>query len=142
MIRRIDSDDYPAMATIHRASFDVAWDEKQIEDLCRTGAVGFIDIRGSFLLVRSAADECEILTLAVLPALRRQGMAAALLEALDDFAKAHHINSLLLEVSAENHTAFVLYEKCGYQFFSRRKNYYLLPDGKRVDALMMRKEIG
>ncbi len=42
------------------------------------GTFGFLDARGGFILARSAGGEAEILTLAVAPAARRQGLGRAL----------------------------------------------------------------
>ena len=59
-----------------------AWGEDAIAlQLVLPGAFGLIDERGGMLMGRVAADEAEVLTLAVAPAVRRQGLATALLRA-------------------------------------------------------------
>jgi len=65
-----------ALAAIHAVGFPPreAWGEDAIGlQLALPGAFGLIDDRGGMLLGRVAADEAEVLTLAVAPAVRRNG---------------------------------------------------------------------
>lgn len=79
-------------------------------------------------------DEMELLSLAVAPAARRQGIATALHQAvLAALAPA----VAYLEVRADNTAAQVLYRRLGYRDSGRRKAYYANPDSSRTDALLM-----
>jgi ribosomal-protein-alanine N-acetyltransferase len=68
------------MAAIHAEAFPPgeAWSaEIFAAQLGLPGVFGLIDERGGMILLRVAVDEAEILTLAVAPAARRQGMGRA-----------------------------------------------------------------
>jgi ribosomal-protein-alanine N-acetyltransferase len=87
-----------------------------------------------FLLARVAADEMEILNLAVTPSARQQGVGSALLGA----AVAHGSRSgafrVFLEVRESNLGARRFYERHGFLVTGRRPRYYRGPD---EDALIM-----
>jgi ribosomal-protein-alanine N-acetyltransferase len=85
------------------------------------------------ILIRVAADEAEILTLAVAPEARRTGLGRALLDAACEAARAAGAVRLFLEVSATNQAARALYDAAGFQQIGRRRRYYA--DGS--DALTM-----
>jgi ribosomal-protein-alanine N-acetyltransferase len=86
-----------------------------------------------------ASGECEILTLAVRPAERRQGVATALLRAAFATASEGSVKSCFLEVAADNRAARNLYAREGFAPVGRRKAYYRRASGARVDALVMRR---
>jgi len=70
-------------AAIHARSADAPWSAETIGGLlAQSGVFGFVALTGEepqgFVLCRIAADEAEVLTLAVLPEARRQGIARAL----------------------------------------------------------------
>ncbi|OJY65684.1 MAG: ribosomal-protein-alanine acetyltransferase [Rhodospirillales bacterium 70-18] len=129
-----------ALAAIHAASFPPRerWGADAMAlQLGLPGAFGLIDPAGGMVLARVAADEAEILTLAVAPALRRQGRARALLEAAAARAARAGAAALFLEVSAANAAARALYESCGFARVGLRTRYY--SDG--ADALVMRRPL-
>ena len=73
------ADDVEALARIHASAFADAWSAASIRDLfAGPGVFAFISPDG-FILARAAGGEAEILTLAVTPAARRQGIARALI---------------------------------------------------------------
>ncbi|HVB32922.1 MAG TPA: ribosomal protein S18-alanine N-acetyltransferase [Patescibacteria group bacterium] len=92
-----------------------------------TGAVGFV-------VARSAADEMEILNLAVLPAARRRGVATALLRAALDHGRRAGSRRAYLEVRESNQAARRLYERSGFVIVARRPRYYRYPE---ESALLM-----
>jgi len=125
-----------AMAAIHAAAFPPsdAWGPAVIAaQLGQPGVFGLIDESGGMLLARIAADEAEILTLAVCPEARRHGIARALLAEAVSQARARGAARLLLEVSALNEAACRLYETTGFMRVGLRKRYYA--DG--ADALIL-----
>ena len=77
-----------------------------------------------FLIVRSAGDEAEILTLAVDPSHRRQGLARALLAAAIDSLRKAGAKRLFLEVDEANEPARGLYQSLGAVAVGRRPRYY------------------
>lgn len=97
--------------------------------LCENKAAGYAGMH-------CILDECYIDNVAVFPAYRRQGIAGALLDALEDYARAHGASFLTLEVRASNMPAIRLYRGKGYQEVGARPNYY---DKPREDALLLTK---
>lgn len=126
-----------AMAAVHAAAFPRGqrWGADAIGlQLALPGAFGFV-AEGGFVLARAAADEAEILTLAVLPARRRAGLGRALVRRAMQDAAGRGAASLFLEVSEANEPARALYASLGFDAVGRRARYY--PGG--VDALVLRR---
>ena len=73
------------------------------------------------------------------PEYRRRGIAAKLLQVFCDFAAAHHLAFLTLEVRPSNAAAIALYESFGFTERGRRRNYYDLP---KEDALILTRDFG
>jgi len=127
----------PVLAAIHATAFDrrEAWGSDAIGlQLAMAGVFGLIDARGGMVLARVAADEAEVLTLAVEPTQRRQGIATGLLSAAIDQARGRGARAMLLEVSVNNDAARALYARAGFVEVGRRPRYYA--DGS--DALILR----
>lgn len=129
-----------ALAAIHAAGFPPRerWGPDAFAlQLAMPGVFALLDPAGALILARVAADEAEILTLAVAPEARRQGRARALLAEAAAVAAAAGARALFLEVSEANAAARALYESSGFVLAGRRRRYY--PDGS--DALVLRREI-
>ena len=77
-----------------------------------------------YISLYQAADELEVLNLAVLPAARRQGLGEWLLRTALQEAEKTGINRALLEVRTGNAPAIALYEKCGFVRVGKRPRYY------------------
>jgi ribosomal-protein-alanine N-acetyltransferase len=115
------------MAAIHAASFPPR--ERWGEDAMRLqlelpGAFGLIDARGGFVLARVAADEAEILSIAVMPKARQAGLGRTLLTAAMAEARARGAAAMFLEVAAANVAARALYAQAGFRDVGTRPNYY------------------
>ncbi len=126
-----------AMAAIHRAAFppEESWSRDVI--LLQLGipsTFGLIHSLGGMVLARVAADEAEILTLAVSPEQRRRGLGSALLRAAMHRAAALGAHSMFLEVAVTNDAARALYDLLGFTEAGLRRRYYT--DG--TDALVLR----
>jgi ribosomal-protein-alanine N-acetyltransferase len=119
--------DAPALAALHAQAFppEEAWGA---DALCLMlelpGAFGLQAQGAGFILARIAADEAEVLTLAVAPAARRRGLGAALLEGAMALAAARGAAVAFLEVSTANAAGLVLYEMAGFREVGRRRHYY------------------
>jgi len=98
------------------------------------GAFGWISDEGGMVLARVAADEAEILTLAVDPGRRRLGLGRRLLEQAMRTARERGAACMLLEVGEANAAARALYAGLGFVEVGRRRRYYR--DGS--DALILR----
>jgi ribosomal-protein-alanine N-acetyltransferase len=136
MISRATVAHATALATIHSAALPPreVWGEDAIFlQLGMPGAFGLIDERGGMLLGRVAADQAEVLTLAVAPAVRRQGIASGLLRAAKTHAATCGAAALYLEVATRNEAALALYRREGFSEAGRRLHYY----ADASDALVM-----
>ena len=83
----------------------------------------------------TAVGEADITSVAVHPNYRRKGLAQKLMEHFE----AHlpdDTESIFLEVRESNSDAIALYQKCGFEQLSVRKNFYTDP---RENALVMQK---
>jgi ribosomal-protein-alanine N-acetyltransferase len=87
-----------------------------------------------------AADEAEVLTLAVTPATRRRGVASALLRQAMATALACGSRAVFLEVATDNPGAQALYLAHGFGEVGRRPAYFSRPGGA-VGALIMRRDL-
>ena len=132
--------DAPDLAALHEAAFQAAerWDAAAIAALlAMPGAFGLHIPGAGFVLARVAADEAEILTLAVIPAARRQGHAGALLAGAMAAALLRGAGTIFLEVSDRNAAARGLYAQSRFAAAGRRRRYYA--DGS--DALVLRRTL-
>lgn len=101
-------------------------------------AVGEGDVLLGYGGISLVADEAEIITVAVSPAYRRQGIARALMEHMLRLAEEARA-SVFLEVRASNTPARELYLSLGFAETGIRKNYYTSP---REDAVLMMRPAG
>lgn len=79
---------------------------------------------GGFVLARVAADEAEVLTLAVTPAAQNRGCGGRLLRAAMGGAAAQGAGAMFLEVSPGNAPALAIYARAGFAAVGRRPRYY------------------
>jgi ribosomal-protein-alanine N-acetyltransferase len=114
------------------------WTAKQLEDdlTKQTAVVLVLEIDARIVghaVAWCVLDALEIMTLAVSPLIRRQGLGQQLLHAL---LQARPHQSAFLELRESNRAALALYEQAGFERVGRRKRYYR--NGE--DALIMRRE--
>jgi ribosomal-protein-alanine N-acetyltransferase len=80
--------------------------------------------------------EADVLTVAVLPAYRRQGIAKEFMRQIEAWAQEREASAMMLEVELSNESAIKLYQSLGYMKILVRMDYY----GPGKDAHVMRKE--
>jgi [ribosomal protein S18]-alanine N-acetyltransferase len=90
---------------------------------------------GGYVVALDAADEGEILNLAVAPDGRRHGLGRALVEHVVEALKARGVAQIYLEVRESNAPARGLYAAEGFKEVGRRKQYYRRPV---EDAIVLR----
>lgn len=135
--------DVTAIAALHASAFPQGWPVSDWLDYLGEPSVMLLVARfagepaAGFVLARRVLDEAEILTIAIDPKRRRSGVALALMAHLQKCLGSEPPCRLFLEVSVENNAAISLYRKLGLRDVDRRKNYYLMPDGRRVDAIVL-----
>ena len=93
-----------------------------------------------FLLALHLGDECEILSLGVVPEKRRTGIASMLLHSLCAAARLRGAASVTLEVAQDNAAACDLYAKHGFTKVGRRRHYYSR-ERNVIDALILRRVV-
>ena len=131
-------------AEIERLCFSDPWSEKMLaEHLANPcsltlAAVGDTGRLLGYVGLLAVVDEGYITNVAVRPDCRRQGVAAALLDALEAQGKERELAFLTLEVRQSNAPARALYEKLGYLQAGLRRSYYENP---REDAIIMTKTL-
>ncbi|HXV73518.1 MAG TPA: ribosomal protein S18-alanine N-acetyltransferase [Sphingomonadales bacterium] len=90
-----------------------------------------------YILLRVAADEAEILSLAVNPKARKQGLGKKLVMAAIAAVRGRGVEKIFLEVSPANAAALSAYRAAGFQACGVRKAYYRPKSGEIEDALTM-----
>ena len=145
-LTRLGALDLDRAAALHAESFvalgERAWSRQDIAELLASGACGFLlqadGHDAGLALCRIAADEAELLTIAVRPAHRRQGGGRRLLLAVIDHVRAAGARSLFLEVGVDNPAARRLYESRGFAAVGSRPGYYQRGASLAADGLVMR----
>ncbi|WP_350335830.1 N-acetyltransferase [Coralliovum pocilloporae] len=151
LIRNASQDDLRAMASLHESCFARGWSKAELADLLADTSVltlsafqrtwtGTLRL-AAFLVTRQAADEAEILTLAVNPTYRRRHIAQSLLHEAGRRLVAEGISTVFLEVDEGNLSACHLYEKNGFEVVGKRSGYYQDKDGHKATALVMRTDL-
>ena len=126
------------MAALHAACFTLppAWSAQELA-ATQEGRFSFtLERTGGFLMAQVVAGEAELLTLAVDPGARRQGIGRALVAGFLAEAKARGAESAFLEVAEGNAAARALYEGQGFSETGRRRGYYR-GAGRVEDAILM-----
>lgn len=132
-----------AVRNIEKECFSVPWSERSVEAQLSTDSAVFAAVSENdeiigYVAGQTAADECELYRIAVLPCFRRKGYAAKLMEYFISECRSRDIKSIFLEVRKENTPARTLYERYGFMSVGVRKNYYSYPAD---DAVVYRLEI-
>jgi ribosomal-protein-alanine N-acetyltransferase len=137
-LRAAPPEDAVLLARLHARAFEYPWSEAEIAGLMASPGVFALTFDGrGFILVRAIAGEAEILTLAVTPDARRDGLGRALVEAAAGLAATLHAEAMFLEVASDNFAALALYEKTGFSTVGTRRGYY----ASGADALVMRRPL-
>ncbi|AMO71881.1 hypothetical protein AZE99_08490 [Sphingorhabdus sp. M41] len=93
-----------------------------------------LDVICGFVISRQAADEEELLMIAVSPDYQGQGVGYLLLEHMLQAARVQHVSAVFLEMRADN-PAEKLYTKFGFHKIGLRKAYYTGPNMEKFDAI-------
>jgi ribosomal-protein-alanine N-acetyltransferase len=124
------------LSALHATGFDDAWSETFFAAMLDQIGVTALATADGFILMRCVAGEAEVLTLAVHPAKRGQGLGARLVEAGLVLMAAQNAERCFLEVAEDNAPAIAVYRKSGFHVHGQRKDYYSRGT-KRVDAVIM-----
>ena len=134
------------IAVLHGHAFQRGWSEEEVHALLSDPAVlahaGSLKGRfAGFILSRKAADEAEILSVAVDKSRRRCGIGHGLLNLHLRSLAGTGVRTVFLEVDEGNHAALRLYRRAGFRQVGRRPNYYPQPGAKPATALVLRRDL-
>jgi ribosomal-protein-alanine N-acetyltransferase len=138
--------DAPRLAQLHGASFHRGWGEGEFEEMLsqRNTLVHRLRLRArtiGFAVSRIAADEAEILSIAVAEAYRGRGLSRQLLLTHLGHLAGRGVRTVFLEVEENNQPARRLYQRAGFTVAGRRERYYRQPGGEQLNALLMRRDL-
>ena len=127
------------MHAIEQDVFADPWSTQDFRD-CLAAAATFLvadsaDMVAGYVVAIDAADEGEILNLAVAVTGRRHGVGRALVEAVLEALTGRGARHVYLEVRESNAPARALYATLGFKEVGRRKQYYRRPV---EDAIVLR----
>ena len=143
-VRKLAGSDVPAVSAILQESPEAAaWSQESLLQLASADPAAWVvelsRVLVGFLIGRSAADEFEILNMAVSRAHRRSGIGSTLLETALEFSRLAGSARAYLEVRASNGPALALYKRHGFGESGRRAQYYRDPV---EDALLLSLRLG
>lgn len=147
--------DVAVLSALHAGCFEESWSaQAMVEVMASPGARGWIAVVNAprslsptgtlpagFAIARVAADEAELLSLGVLEAFRRKGIASALLAHVIDHVASRGAKKVFLEVAEDNEPALTLYTANGFTRVGRRPDYYRSRDGVATAALTLRRHV-
>jgi ribosomal-protein-alanine N-acetyltransferase len=138
--------DAPGLARLHAASFHRGWGESEFEDMLsqRNTLVHRLRLRSKFIgfaVSRIAADEAEILSIAIAPSHRGRGLSRQLLVTHLGHLAGRGVRTVFLEVEENNLPARRLYDRAGFAAAGRRERYYREAGGEQLNALVMRRDL-
>jgi ribosomal-protein-alanine N-acetyltransferase len=141
--------DADTIAKLHAAGFYRGWPREDfaayLADQHVTPTYIACDARhriAGFAMLRLAADDAELMTIAVDPKWRGKGIGAALLRAAFEDLLMSPAKKLFLEVAADNPAAIALYRKQGFAEIGRREGYFARANGQPATALVMSRNLG
>lgn len=138
--------DAAALARLHAASFHRGWGDGEFAQMLaeRNTLVHRLRIGAKvvgFAVSRIAADEAEILSIAVAAAQRGRGLSRQLLDAHLGHLAGRGVRTVFLEVEENNQPARRLYDRAGFAVVGRRDRYYREAAGPELNALVMRRDL-
>lgn len=118
-------DDVKSITELEKEIFHDAWSESSIAEQVKKGCIAVCgENTFGYCIFMNAADEGEILRIAVKESERKCGIGKRLLDFSLKEMEKRGAKSIFLEVRASNYAAISLYEKSGFVKQGIRKNYY------------------
>ena len=135
-MRNLTIDDSAKICEIRKECFEDFWSEQDFNEMLTNNLYfGFFEENG-FILCRKISNEIEIITFAVLPYARRNGIGRRLLGSVIDQCKDG--DTIFLEVAENNIAALRLYQSFEFLPIATRRNYYKFSSGFQ-NAVVMQK---
>jgi len=138
--------DAPKLAQLHGASFPRGWGEGEFETMLSERNTLVHRLRMGrkiigFAVSRIAADEAEILSIAVAASHRGHGLSRNLLLTHLGHLAGRGVRTVFLEVEENNQPARRLYQRAGFTVAGRRERYYQQSGAEQLNALLMRRDL-
>ena len=138
--------DAARLAQLHRASFHRGWGVDEFEQiLIERNALAHRLRAGpntiGFVVSRIAADEAEILSIAVASSYRGRGLSRDLLRTHLGHLAGQGLRTVFLEVEENNRPARSLYSRAGFRVVGRRERYYKEAGGEQLNAVVMQRDL-
>jgi ribosomal-protein-alanine N-acetyltransferase len=140
-----------ALAGIHVAAFARSWSADEFAALIADRTIFALAARRQpvfgrrrlvgFALLRTVADEAEVLTIAVAPTEQGRGLGRQLMEEAMRHLYREGTAACFLEVDEGNAAAMRLYRSLGFEVVGRRKGYYRASLSGEGTALVMRVQL-
>jgi len=144
-IRVFEAADLDPILAITAASPEAApWSRQAYEAILRDPQRGCCYVAEQeglavgFICFRVAADEAEVLNLAVQPSARQQGIGSRLLDQTLREAVRKGAHRVFLEVRETNRLAIQFYQRYGFEVTMQRRGYYAEPP---EDALVLARDL-
>jgi ribosomal-protein-alanine N-acetyltransferase len=138
--------DAARLAQLHGESFHRGWGEAEFEIMLAERNTLVHRLRSGrkiigFAVSRIAADEAEILSIAMAASQRGRGLSRELLLTHLGHLSGRGVRAVFLEVEENNQPARRLYDRAGFTIVGRRERYYRQESGEQLDALRMRRDL-
>lgn len=142
IIREMCADDITFVAENEKKNFSTPWREadltKALDHPTELFYVATLKAkRVGYIGLMLSLDSADILNVCVVDEYRGRGVATKILSFVLDQLSDRGIDKVFLEVRQSNLSARALYEKFGFVYLNKRKNYYKEPI---EDAWVMVKE--
>jgi ribosomal-protein-alanine N-acetyltransferase len=138
--------DAAQLAHLHAASFHRGWGDGEFDQMLREQNTLIHRLRQGrhiigFAASRLAADEAEILSIAVSPQQRGRGLSRDLFLTHLGHLAGRGVRTVFLEVEENNMPARRLYDRTGFKVVGKRERYYKEANGVELNALIMRRDL-
>ncbi len=142
IVEEMQKTDVDEVATMEKEIFSDGWSRETIANTQMLEHTYVVVAREGqvvgYLILYLGEDTADIARVAVLPKVRRGGVAKAMLEHMEKYCNAQKIERILLEVRANNQSAINLYNQQGFSSIGKRKAYYTNPV---EDGIVMEKQL-
>jgi ribosomal-protein-alanine N-acetyltransferase len=144
--RPATEEDIPQVAELEKKSIRPPWSEENFRDELKKPHANFWVVTDNetdekvlaYAVFSFPAEQAHLVTFAVQPDLRRQGMASYLLRHLISFVMRKKGESIILEVRKNNQPALTLYQKMGFVVIRNLPKFY--PDGEDGFVMLYKTE--
>lgn len=142
-VRQMRAGDAPAAAELDRQSFPDPWSITSIKETIGQSKTICLSAEkagrmAGYMLVYTAAQEAEIVRIAVAEEARRQGVGRHMLEKLNTICEERRIQKIMLDVRKSNTGARSFYEEEGFAADGFRPGFYEAP---KEDAVLMSRSL-